>query len=431
MERHQCAFCSGKEFSTNDRRTFQCKKCNVSFNDSEWSDELNKKQTYDPFMHMLAGKKVVSLDSKIGKIKIACNDYSKVERFCQLIRVVLMLFVLVLSIWGIHTLFSQRDSHDDAGQFPVSSEHATGGATPEIQSFLNSTLARQQVDLGIADIMELATQGDVGAQASLGVMYALGIEGREQDFSHATYWFTNASESGCDLAQAMLGLMYYTGQGVEQDVESAIFWLIQSADQGNLDAQWLLGLFYSRSDYIENDVGLAIFYLTPVANQGRAEAQILLGIQHAFAFFDTQGASTVESNYESMVVGMWDVTQEYLGKLAVELDALGLFHPDSNDLWFDDWQTRRNYLYAQFLGTVAETLYASPLEVQRLLIEYVGLYFEIQTHYYLEVIQSDSIMLSYMHFFAAYYWLTNAAEQGESEALGFLALLLEYISATE
>ena len=55
-----------------------------------------------------------------------------------------------------------------------------------------------------------------------------------------------AAERGNARAQAKLGFMYLTGQGVPQDYVMAAMWFRCAAEQGNTTAQYFLGLAYNK-----------------------------------------------------------------------------------------------------------------------------------------------------------------------------------------
>jgi uncharacterized protein len=71
----------------------------------------------------------------------------------------------------------------------------------------------------------LAQQGNVEAQAYLGILYATG-RGVPQNYTQAALWYRRAAEQGHAGAQYMLGLLYDKGQGVPQDLVEAEKWLI-------------------------------------------------------------------------------------------------------------------------------------------------------------------------------------------------------------
>jgi TPR repeat protein len=70
----------------------------------------------------------------------------------------------------------------------------------------------------------LAARGSARAQAMLGFMYATG-QGVPQDYDAAAYWYRQAAERGDPTAQSLLGLVYDKGQGVPLDEVAAYKWL--------------------------------------------------------------------------------------------------------------------------------------------------------------------------------------------------------------
>lgn len=63
------------------------------------------------------------------------------------------------------------------------------------------------------------------------------------------------AERGSPRAQAMLGFMYATGQGVPQALDAAAYWYRLSAERGDTTGQYLLGLAYDKGQGVPlNDV---------------------------------------------------------------------------------------------------------------------------------------------------------------------------------
>ena len=79
--------------------------------------------------------------------------------------------------------------------------------------------------------MVQAQQGDVRAQAILGLMYKFG-KGVTQDYKQAVKWYRKAAEQGDVDAQYNLGLMYASGKGVTQDYVLAHMWWDIAASTG-------------------------------------------------------------------------------------------------------------------------------------------------------------------------------------------------------
>ena len=107
----------------------------------------------------------------------------------------------------------------------------------------------------------LGKQGDVDAQARLGVAYYNG-RGVAQDHEEAVRWARLAAEQGNARAQALLGVAYFNGHGVTQDHEEAARWSRLAAEQGNSGAQALLGVAYSNGAGVAQDHVSAYMWLT-------------------------------------------------------------------------------------------------------------------------------------------------------------------------
>jgi len=73
-------------------------------------------------------------------------------------------------------------------------------------------------------LVPLAERGNAAAQALLGFMYASG-QGVPQGYELATYWYRLAAEQGDTTAQYLLGLMYDKGFGVPLNEVAAHMWL--------------------------------------------------------------------------------------------------------------------------------------------------------------------------------------------------------------
>ena len=101
-----------------------------------------------------------------------------------------------------------------------------------------------------------AEQGDPTAQALVGGMYLSG-EGVPRDCAEAARWYRKAAEQGNVDAQYNLGMMYDDGQGVPRDDAEAAKWYRMAAEQGNADAQYDLGMMYANGQGVPQDYVLA------------------------------------------------------------------------------------------------------------------------------------------------------------------------------
>lgn len=95
------------------------------------------------------------------------------------------------------------------------------------------------------DFKPHAEQGNFAAQLIVGMCYYTG-EGVEKDVIQAASWFRKAADQDYPYAQGMIGYCYQHGEGVEKDEAQAVAWYRKAADQGNGLAQLNLGACYAE-----------------------------------------------------------------------------------------------------------------------------------------------------------------------------------------
>ena len=76
-------------------------------------------------------------------------------------------------------------------------------------------------------------------------MYAKG-RGVEQNYVESLKWYKMAAEQGDITAQATLGMMFAKGIGCEKNNEVALHWYQKAASKGDVKAQYNLGNMYSK-----------------------------------------------------------------------------------------------------------------------------------------------------------------------------------------
>jgi TPR repeat protein len=116
----------------------------------------------------------------------------------------------------------------------------------------------------------LAEQGDADAQAMLGVMYDTG-EGVPEDDAEAVRWYRLAAAQGDAEAQLALGFMYAKGAGVPENDAEAVRWFRMAAEQGVGFAQFTLGLRYENGEgVVQNDARAYLWFnLAAAASQSQ------------------------------------------------------------------------------------------------------------------------------------------------------------------
>jgi len=139
-------------------------------------------------------------------------------------------------------------------------------------SFFFTGLVSAQETTDINETIEKANAGDESAQFVLGTAYYLGLNGAEQDYEKAFYWWKKAAEQGNPDAQISMGFCYYGGKGIEQSNSKAFYWWKKAAEQGNPEAQVQLGLCYSGGIGVEKSKSKAIYWLRKACENFNDEA---------------------------------------------------------------------------------------------------------------------------------------------------------------
>jgi TPR repeat protein len=88
-----------------------------------------------------------------------------------------------------------------------------------------------QPPAGRPPLRERAAAGDAEAQFTLGKNYEGGRSGLKKDYAEAANWYRKSADQGNVYAQASLGIFYHAGKGVPLDNVQAEMWLSISADR--------------------------------------------------------------------------------------------------------------------------------------------------------------------------------------------------------
>jgi len=171
-----------------------------------------------------------------------------------------------------------------------------GFVSPVIAAPIDSAMqAYRAGDYGAAFQLyfDLARDGDLVAQYSLGAMYARGL-GVAQDHAEALKWYRQAALRGHPPAQFSMGAMYMAGIGVAQDYAEAARWFRKAADQGDPGAQNSLGLMYDKRRGVPQDFAEAVKLFRQAADHGHAPAQANL------AFMYDKGRGVAENPAEAV-----------------------------------------------------------------------------------------------------------------------------------
>lgn len=133
------------------------------------------------------------------------------------------------------------------------------------------TLSASAVIPTIQQVMALAEQGNVMAQASLGSGYSLGRDGLSKNDIKSFYWFNKAAEQGHASSQYLTGFNYRDGSGVSQDYQKALYWLKKSSNQRYAPAQFSLGIMYNMGEGVRQNKSTAKEWFGKACDNGAQE----------------------------------------------------------------------------------------------------------------------------------------------------------------
>ena len=210
----------------------------------------------------------------------------------------------------------------------------------------------------LAEVMELAEQGDAAAQAALGQRLEAGLgTPRDVDKAHAWYresamqgnplgqfllaqlyesgdfgapdharaaqWYMRAAAQSHPEAQAALGRLYETGQGVPQSYSRAADWYLLAAAQWDASQRYPLGAIYAMGQSKETSEAEAVKWYRRAAELGVAEAQFDLGRALELGHGVAQDHDSARGWYREAAAQGHDRAAEALARLGgLEPDAI-------------------------------------------------------------------------------------------------------------
>lgn len=136
---------------------------------------------------------------------------------------------------------------------------------------LNQFLARIRLPGAAMGLWLLLSSPALFADYESGVNAAF-----DGDYDTAFREFTIAAESGLDLAQYNLGILYFTGRGADVDYGLAFKWTQAAADQGHIAALFNLGSLYFSGQGTKSDEDKAVELYGRSAKSGHADAALTL-----------------------------------------------------------------------------------------------------------------------------------------------------------
>jgi len=132
----------------------------------------------------------------------------------------------------------------------------------------------------LRELKPLAEQGNDVAQYVIGTMYFLG-KGVPKNYETTIKWYRLSAKQGNPIAQLSLGEIYQLGRGVPQNYMTAVKWYRLSAEQGNAVAQYKIGAMYQSGSGVSQNFKTAVKWYGLSAEQGDVDAQFNLGLSFA------------------------------------------------------------------------------------------------------------------------------------------------------
>jgi Sel1 repeat len=144
-----------------------------------------------------------------------------------------------------------------------------GASADQLTEMGLKAFAARQYSVAAGYFERAAAQGQIRAEAALGLMYVNG-KGEPQDERKAVYWLTKAADAGHRVAEAQLGEFYEHGTGgVSMDIAKAVRYYHQSAAQHWWQAEYSLGVDYELGVGVGRSRATAIQLLNRAAADGQ------------------------------------------------------------------------------------------------------------------------------------------------------------------
>ena len=121
-----------------------------------------------------------------------------------------------------------------------------------------------------------AEGGDPDGTALLGMLYYFG-EGTDEDDEYALELTERAVEEDNSLGKAILAWMYYDGVAVDEDLETALTLATDAAEEEEALAQGLLALMYAEGHGVQRNAKSAEGWARRAADQGNEFGWFVLG----------------------------------------------------------------------------------------------------------------------------------------------------------
>lgn len=110
-------------------------------------------------------------------------------------------------------------------------------------------------EMGVRYLESAAEQGNGGAQAALGRMYAEGVDGLEENDRMAYLWLHDAVDQGHVDSMQRLGQLYRDGDGTRQNFVLAYQWFLTAYMLGDREQTATMGKLRGRMSEEQISIG--------------------------------------------------------------------------------------------------------------------------------------------------------------------------------
>jgi len=260
---------------------------------------------------------------------------------------------------------------------------------PEIKSLF---LAILMISLLIfaADVPPASCAQNGNSQYKLARQYHKG-NGKPKDRHKAFELFKEAAQKGHRVAQFYMGIYYDFGYIFDKDLKKAAYWYEKAANQGQKNAQYNLANMYHSGRGIPQNREKAFELYRKAAEQGHSKSQYKVGLYHDEGYISEPNYRKASQWYEKAAMEDHIKAQRNLGFV-----YWGYGDKSMKDLEKAEWCF----------------LMASLQEDIRSMVELGLLY----------VYQGDQGK-GQLYFDRGYYWLNQAAYEGNARAMYLVGLM--------
>lgn len=170
------------------------------------------------------------------------------------------IYLIILLPFSVYAKYLEIPDTNFIGERPCSTIERCEDLSRRGDEYARTTLAllylegsNKNVSKGLKFLQQSANNKYHLAQAILGMMYQTGDYFKQSDIQAAT-WMLKSAIGGFALAQYKIGMMYLEGIGVKQSIIQAVYWIKQAAGRGQVDGMRQLGIMYIQGNGVTRDV---------------------------------------------------------------------------------------------------------------------------------------------------------------------------------